>query len=185
MSIEITIQQRLDMEEEAKIRILMDRVNEYIDHHAQKILGLSPERRNTKLCKSLTTGEKCEHKVCYFAHSLEELKKTRCNFGMNCYLVSKTSLNGYDNCNHKICRYIHPNESNESYARRLGIEYKLVLQVPHEIFIETLELLSLRNLKNFSLSALPNNCHLVKVPKFLQDNISNFLKEKNLTEYKL
>jgi len=183
MSIEITLQQRLDMEEEIKIKILMERTNQYIEEHAQRILGINGDKRNTKLCKSLISGDKCDHKVCYFAHSLEELKKTECNFGLDCYLVSRGSFNRYENCSHKVCRFIHPNESNESYARRLNLEYKIEIKVPHEIFIECLEMTTSKNIKNFSIAVLKNNDYIVKAPKFLKNDISNLLKDKDLTQY--
>jgi len=183
MSVEITLQQRLDMEEEIKIRILMERTNQYIEDHAQRLLGINGHNRNTKLCKSLTSGKKCEHKVCYFAHSLEELKKTPCNFGFNCYLVSRVKFNRYENCSHKVCRYIHPNESNESYASRLNLEYNVQIKVPHEIFMECLEILASKRIKNFMLCVLKKDEYILKSPQFLKDDITNLLIEKQLSQY--
>ena len=181
MSTEITLQQRLDMEEELKIKLLIEYTNRYIEEHAQRIYG--GDKRNTKLCKSLISGKKCEYKMCYFAHSLEELKKRNCHFGFSCYLVSRTSFNRYENCSHKVCRFIHPNESNESYARRLNIEFKIEIKVPHEIFMECLELITFKNIKKFTITALKNNDHIVKAPDFLKNDISNLLKEKELNQY--
>lgn len=81
----------------------------------------------TKMCRSITDGVPCPHtsngKVCRFAHSIDELAKSECFFGTKCRftrLVDGVVMN--NNKADKVCQFWHPNETDESYGKRLGIK---------------------------------------------------------------
>jgi hypothetical protein len=79
----------------------------------------------TKLCRSVTDGVKCYHRECRFAHGYNELKKQECRFGNHCRFVEQRSDSSYNNCGgDRLCIFWHPNESNRSFAMRMG--YKIV-----------------------------------------------------------
>ena len=65
-------------------------------------------------CKKNEAGEwgVCSREKCTFAHSLSELQLSQCSFGDNC-----KRKNGSNSCQFK-----HPDESNDKYYSRTGIE---------------------------------------------------------------
>ena len=182
------LQRQQEDEEEQKIKIIMEKTNEYINEHAQQFIkNEKPDpRQNTRLCKSVINGENCIHKKCNFAHSVDDLKKTTCNFGYNCFHVCKSGQTSYKNKSDRVCNYIHPNESNESYAKRIGVEYKkITVEVPYEIFEETLQLLASKNIKYFTITMLKNSDKEVKIPNSLMLDILKLMERKNCGGYVL
>lgn len=81
----------------------------------------SIEYKFTRPCSSLIKGDKCDKGLeCTFAHSMDQLKLTNCNFGNNC----KNIICGKDiiqNANNgKVCTFIHrPIETQEMYCKRV------------------------------------------------------------------
>ena len=65
-------------------------------------------------CKKNEAGEwgVCSREKCTFAHSLSELQLSQCSFGDNC-----KRKNGSNSCQFK-----HPDETNDKYYSRTGIE---------------------------------------------------------------
>jgi len=81
----------------------------------------------TQLCLSVGSKTRCPHGArCRFAHGVEELVKKQCRFGCECVFTKKSTCipNTYTNTRKdKKCSFWHPDESNKSYAFRMGIAY--------------------------------------------------------------
>jgi len=87
----------------------------------------------TKMCVSVIENIHCPHVKCRFAHSLAELKPKLCSFGSVCHMVCLSEPNGPNspdgtgsyknvpNSKDKICSFWHPNETETSYALRMGL----------------------------------------------------------------
>jgi hypothetical protein len=92
--------------------------------------GLEKKLTKTRMCNSVGKG-KCQHgDKCRFAHSLDELKISTCFFGDKCRFVKvvegKLFNKGQKRCDHK-----HPNESNDEFLLRTGLDrYKSVVEKP-------------------------------------------------------
>lgn len=66
--------------------------------------------QNTEMCIYAVQGKKCPRKICYFAHSSDELQIVKCFFGISCrYINDKT----------KPCKFLHPIETIEEYINRI------------------------------------------------------------------
>ncbi len=62
----------------------------------------------SKMCMYALKGVQCAHKVCNFAHTMEELSPAKCVFGDRCKCKS-------------VCQFMHDSESKESYIARMKI----------------------------------------------------------------
>jgi hypothetical protein len=92
----------------------------------------SVEYKFTRPCNSLVKGEKCEKGLdCTFAHSIGQLKLTKCHFGSNCKNVISGS-DCIDNANTgKVCSFLHePIETVNMYCKRV---YGFDDSKPHEV----------------------------------------------------
>jgi hypothetical protein len=80
----------------------------------------------TTLCKSVTSGKKCYHTNCRFAHSFEQLKARECRFGESCGFVRKTESGQYMNAKFgrtgKTCFCLHPGETQLGLSSRMGLK---------------------------------------------------------------
>jgi hypothetical protein len=91
----------------------------------RKIIGLPLEDvkdpcvyRCTRMCVSYTDGIKClKGDECTYAHTVDELRATKCNFGENCHNVSKNS-DLYLNKGEKVCVFLHPDETLDNFYNR-------------------------------------------------------------------
>ena len=81
----------------------------------------SVEYKFTRPCNSLVKGDKCEKGLdCTFAHSLGQLKLTKCHFGSNCKNVICGSESVENANTGKVCTFLHePIESLELYCKRV------------------------------------------------------------------
>ena len=76
----------------------------------------------TKMCNSYFDKVECESKdECTYAHTVEQLKITPCNFKERCIHVFKDSNGEYTMASgtKKICRFLHPEETRENYTKRV------------------------------------------------------------------
>lgn len=74
--------------------------------------------RCTRMCVSYTNGIKClKGNECTYAHTVQELRATKCNFGENCHNVCKNS-NLYVNKGDKVCVFLHPDETLDNFYNR-------------------------------------------------------------------
>ena len=83
------------------------------------------ERKYTQICKSVINREKCKYgNKCCFAHTIEQFKPIRCNFGSRCFHVCYQGDCKYSNTNEKqkICMCIHEDESKEEFIKRIGLK---------------------------------------------------------------
>ena len=81
----------------------------------------------TQMCRSVIQGKKCYHPTCRFAHSVDQLAKRKCRFGLQCnfvkhvgegkYIAQKFGRTG------KTCACYHPNETEQSFCLRLNLKY--------------------------------------------------------------
>jgi hypothetical protein len=81
----------------------------------------------TRMCNSVGTGKPCLHgNKCRFAHTFEQLQKKNCAFGIGCRYTKKIAYGVYENnpgqYSGKICQCWHQDETDESYAARMGIK---------------------------------------------------------------
>ena len=91
----------------------------------RKIIGLPLEDvkdpcvyRYTRMCVSYINGIECQKgKECTYAHTVQELRATKCNFGENCHNVLKNS-NLYVNKGEKVCVFLHPHETLDNFYNR-------------------------------------------------------------------
>jgi 8-oxo-dGTP pyrophosphatase MutT (NUDIX family) len=79
--------------------------------------------RCTRLCRSIKTKTRCPHgKRCRFAHSIDQLVKRNCRFGLSCRFAMQTGVEGmYRNDGRKVCECYHPQETEQSFALRTGL----------------------------------------------------------------
>jgi hypothetical protein len=79
----------------------------------------------TQMCSSLKTGKPCRHKDCRFAHSLDQLQRKECRFGLSCRFV-KYESGLYKNTKFgrtgKTCSCMHPGETASNFGFRMGIK---------------------------------------------------------------
>jgi hypothetical protein len=66
--------------------------------------------KNTNMCIYAIKGKKCPRKICYFAHSKDELELVKCFFGISCRHINDKT---------KLCKFIHPNETVDEYMDRI------------------------------------------------------------------
>ena len=100
----------------------------------------------TKMCNSVMSSKACFHgKNCRFAHSMEQLQKKPCAFPDRCRFAACTGEGVYKNkpCQKtgKICSFWHQNETNQSYADRLGFkipktQFKIEVQPKVEVKVQ-------------------------------------------------
>ena len=80
----------------------------------------------TQMCSSVATGKKCPHGTkCRFAHTLDELQRKECRFGLSCRFVKQENgvfKNAKFGRTGKSCSCVHPGESDSNFASRLGIK---------------------------------------------------------------
>lgn len=88
---------------------------------------LAENLKFTSLCKSVTTGKKCYHKDCRFAHKIEDLLQRDCRFGLGCKFVRKLPSGQFKNVKFgrtgKICSCMHPGEHKRGFCARMGMKY--------------------------------------------------------------
>jgi len=81
----------------------------------------------TRLCRSVTSGKKCYHKSCRFAHSVDQLQIRECRFGSSCLFVKHVRGPWYKNTpskrSGKICDCYHEGETKETFSKRMGLKY--------------------------------------------------------------
>jgi hypothetical protein len=81
----------------------------------------------TSMCRFVASGAKCPHKICNFAHNIEQLLPKNCRFGLACKFVKCTKKGWYTNQKFghtgKTCQCIHPEEQQQSFCVRLNIKY--------------------------------------------------------------
>jgi len=81
----------------------------------------------TQMCRSVIQGKKCYHTNCRFAHSVDQLTKRNCRFGLQCKFVRHVGQGRY--ISHKFgrtgksCACYHPNETDQSFCLRLNLKY--------------------------------------------------------------
>lgn len=109
----------------------------------RKIIGLPLEDvkdpcvyRCTRMCVSYTNGIKClKGDECTYAHTVNELRATKCNFGESCNNVCKNS-NLYANKGDKVCVFLHPDETLDNfYNRALKKNDKILEKI--EVIVES------------------------------------------------
>jgi hypothetical protein len=86
------------------------------------------EHKFSKLCSFIFSGNKCPHKVCNFAHRIDQLLIKKCDFdnsilNKHCHHVSKSYVNDtfiYKNITgRKVCTYQHEHENLDNYLKRV------------------------------------------------------------------
>ena len=76
----------------------------------------------TRMCNSVDKKEPCTHaENCRFAHGLDELKISPCLFADRCRLVRLWYGKLYNN-GAKICNHKHPQEDNDQFISRVGLD---------------------------------------------------------------
>ncbi len=95
--------------------------------------GLEKKLTKTQMCKSVGKS-KCHHgDKCRFAHTLDELKISTCFFGAKCRFVHTVDGKLVDK-DQKKCNHKHPQESNDEFMTRTGLDrYK---PVPKPMVVE-------------------------------------------------
>jgi len=100
----------------------------------------------TQMCRSVTQKKKCYHKNCRFAHSIEQLVRRDCRFGMSCNFVKAIGNGNFVNQKFgrtgKTCACYHPQEHERSFCQRMNIKYTPKIPTPKpaprsEIKVET------------------------------------------------
>lgn len=72
----------------------------------------------TRMCVSYTQNIKClKGEECTYAHDINELKTTPCNFASKCNNVRRNGKH-YVNHGQKLCIFLHPDESLDNYYNR-------------------------------------------------------------------
>ena len=94
--------------------------------NAFEILGnkekLGESLAKTRMCNSVDKKEPCPHaEKCRFAHGLDELKISPCLFADRCRLVRLWNGKLYNN-GEKICNHKHPQEDDEQFISRVGLD---------------------------------------------------------------
>ena len=137
--------------------------------------------KNKKLCESVFNEYPCRHgSRCNFAHSVEQLNKSYCTHGDYCnYIKKKDDTTYYNINNYKPCIYFHENESNLSYANRMGVK-KREYKVPYDILEEVLQLFSLKGIKHFNITCMKKDENVVKVPNEIFIETLELLQKKCL-----
>ena len=81
----------------------------------------------TQMCRSIIQGKKCYHAKCRFAHSVDQLTKRNCRFGVQCKFVKHIGQGKYIaqrfGRTGKTCSCYHPNETEQSFCLRLNLKY--------------------------------------------------------------
>ena len=81
----------------------------------------------TQMCRSVTLKKKCYHKNCRFAHSIEQLVKRDCRFGLGCKFVKSTGNGNFVNqkfgSTGKTCACYHPQEHDTSFCKRMNLKH--------------------------------------------------------------
>lgn len=81
----------------------------------------------TRMCRSVLQGKKCYHPTCRFAHSVDQLTKRDCRFGMQCNFVENVGQGKYISRKFgrtgKTCSCYHPNETEQNFCVRLNLKY--------------------------------------------------------------
>lgn len=88
---------------------------------------LQEKLKFTTLCRSVTSGKKCYHKACNFAHSIDDLQDKECRFGLECRFVKQLSNGQYENAKFgrtgKSCSCMHPGETKKGFCKRMGLNF--------------------------------------------------------------
>lgn len=91
----------------------------------------------TQMCRSVIQKKKCYHKNCRFAHSIEQLVKRDCRFGLSCNFVKAIGNGNFVNKKFghtgKTCACYHPQEHERSFCQRMNIEYTPKIVTPKPI----------------------------------------------------
>lgn len=113
----------------------------------------------TKFCQN---ESECKVENCTYAHTLDQFKPTKCNYGEGCRLKFKN------------CKFIHPTESNLDYCKRNNIKY------PGEEKKE--EVIIHKPLYKPSPKTSPKQDNNDKAPRFFDNkfDITIFSNKKNL-----
>jgi len=87
--------------------------------------------KNTKLCYSFYNETTCTNEACTYAHSIEDLNLTSCNFGKKCRNILLNADLCYRNNTKsgRICSFIHEDETLENYEKRVISEMKVQSQL--------------------------------------------------------
>lgn len=88
--------------------------------------ALDKKLTRTKMCRSVAQKRRCPHgKNCRFAHSIEELARKECAFGQGCRMIRHLGNGVYEDKpsqrSGKTCSCWHPNETEASFAKRMGL----------------------------------------------------------------
>jgi hypothetical protein len=78
--------------------------------------------KNTRMCHSTIKGVKCdEEENCTYAHKPEDLKLSKCGFGINCFHIVTCDDVHYVNKEYtgKVCMFLHENETIDNYIERV------------------------------------------------------------------
>lgn len=83
-----------------------------------------PHLSCTRLCNSVLDGSNCNHGIrCRFAHSIHQLVRKDCVFGVSCKYVCREVKGSYRNRHgEKVCTFWHPEETDTSYGARMGVK---------------------------------------------------------------
>ena len=104
----------------SKIKPFVPKTNFANTPVAVPVVKLNSANTKTRMCESVLNSVKCRHgSKCRFAHSVDELKLTKCCFGDDCKLICIDSNGNYFNKNGwSRCTYQHPCETVENYKNR-------------------------------------------------------------------
>jgi hypothetical protein len=180
--------------EEKMILELCRKTNDYVNDHAQNnqhqfnMYQKIKSTQNTRLCESVFTNQTCRHgSKCNFAHSVEQLKKSYCNHGEYCNYIKRKDATTYCNNCTRPCKYFHPNESNLSYANRLGIKSKQdnIYKVPEDIFEDVINIFILKGIKTFSLYCMKEDDNVIKIPNSILTETIELLRKKAYTKFNI
>ena len=83
---------------------------------------IQKELKFTKFCKFLKDKKECPHKnSCSFAHSIEQLRVSKCLFNDKCRLVTLKNNILVNVSKTNMCDHVHDKETLENYYSRIGL----------------------------------------------------------------
>jgi hypothetical protein len=84
---------------------------------------IQKELKFTKFCKFLKDKQECPHKnSCSFAHSIEQLRVSKCLFNDKCRLVTLKNNKLINVSKTNMCDHLHDKETLENYYSRIGLQ---------------------------------------------------------------
>ena len=84
---------------------------------------IQKELKFTKFCKFLKDKKECPHKnSCSFAHSIEQLRVSKCLFNDKCRLVTLKNNILVNVSKTNMCDHVHDKETLENYYSRIGLQ---------------------------------------------------------------